>query len=266
MKNTINLVKLSLKTNKNQILIWCAVIFSLMFLYMILFPSVNDLAAMKFEALPEELMIFFGMDNLTSLSTHTGYLGMIYNLILIAISIFAAIFSGSIIQNEEKNKTIDFLYSLNTSRSEIYIAKFLSSYTALMCVLISAFTSVMICGFINGGETFSLLESWQILKISSISTFVFLGISTMLAGISGKISASMISSLLVLISYTLGFFSTIAPDSLSFFKYFSPFEMLSPQNAVAFETQTMLFTIIYFSFMLVCIYIGWHFYKIRDYE
>ncbi len=266
MANIIKLVKINLKVNKTQIIIWSTAIFSLMFLYMILFPSVGDLAQLKFEAMPKELMQFFGMEDFTLLATHTGYFGMIYNLILIAISIFIAIFSANIILNEEKSKTIDFLYSLNTTRGEIFFSKFLTSYIALMIVLISAFTSVMICGFINGGETFSLIETWQILKISSITTFVFLGIGTMLSGISSKIPAGTIASMLVLVMYMFGFFSSIAPDSLSFFKYLSPFEMLNPENAVNLTFETMVFTVIYFFIMIVFTLIGWHFYKKRDFQ
>ncbi len=265
MKNTIKLVKFQLKINKNQILIWSIAIFSLMFLYMILFPSVNDLASFKFEAMPKELMQLFGMDDFTSISTHTGYFGMIYNLILIAISIFIAIFSANIIANEEKQKTIDFLYSLNTTRLEIYFSKFLTAYIGLMAVLISAFTSVMICGFINGGETFSLFETWQILKISSITTFVFLGFGLMISGISNKIPSATIASMLVLVTYMFGFFSSISPENLEFFKYFSPFEMLSPENAVEFTGETMVFMAVYYIAMLIFTFIGGYFYNKRDY-
>ncbi len=266
MNNIIKLVKFNLKIHKTQILIWTISITSLMFLYMILFPSMNDLAYMKMEAMPDGLMQLFGMEDFSSISTHTGYFGMIYNLILIAISIFIAIFSANIIASEEKQKTIDFLYSLNTTRSEIYISKFLTSYAALMIVLIGAFFSVMVCGFINGGETFSLINTWQILKLSSITTFVFLGIGSMLAGISSKIPAASIASMLVLVTYMFGFLSTIAPDNLSFFKYFSPFEMLHPEAVVNLETQTMIFAAIFYISMLVFTFIGWHFYKLRDLE
>ncbi len=266
MNNIIKLVKFNLKIHKTQILIWTVSITSLMFLYMILFSSMHDLAHVKMEAMPDVLMQLFGMEDFSSIATYTGYLSMIYNLILIAISIFIGIFSANIIASEEKQKTIDFLYSLNTTRSEIYISKFLTSYVALMIVLIGAFFSVMACGFINGGETFSVMESWQILKLSSITTFVFLGLGSMLAGISSKIPAASLASMLVLVTYMFGFLSSLSPDNLEFFKYLSPFEMLHPDAVVKLETETMIFAGIFYISMIVFTVIGWHFYKSRDLE
>ncbi len=265
LKNITQLTVFQIKTNKKQIIGWSISIFSIMFLYMILFPSVQDMAQIKMDAMPEELMQFMGMDDFSDMSNYMTYFAMIYNMILIAISIFATVLGAGIIAKEEKNKTIEFLYSLEVSRIEMYISKFLTAYVGVIVVIMCATISTIICGVINGGETFDLMMVITMVKGSGVIPFVFLGVGTMIAGITSKVSGGSAGSVIVILCYVLGFLSTMVSDNLSWFKYLSPFEVLSPEVAAEMTGEVMAAMCGYCAVMVVFVVVGGYVYHKRDF-
>ena len=263
--STSKLAWFSIKLNRKQIIGWCISIFSIMFLYMILFPSVKDMAQIKIDAMPKELLQFVGMENFSDMSNFITYFGMIFNMILIAISIFAASFSANLIAKEEKSKTIEFLYSLEVNRSEIYVSKLFAAFFAILVVLCSGTVSSAIAGTINGGPTFIAVDFIQIVKVSGFTTFFFMAVSLMVSGISTRIG-SMIGSMAVLVCYVLGYLSNLLGDKAEWLKALSPFELFSPQNAVALEMETLYALFIYFIISVCFVIIGGIVYKRRDFN
>lgn len=263
---TLKLAWFSMKLNRKQIIGWCISIFLIMFLYMILFPSVKDMAQVKIDAMPKELLAFAGMDKLSDMSNFITYFGMIFNMILVAISIFAASFGANLIAKEEKSKTIEFLYSLEISRNEVYVSKLIAGFFAILVVVCSGTISSAIAGAINGGETFVVVEFIQIVKVSGFIPFFFLAIAFMISGISTKIGGSMIASMMVLATYVFGFLSGLLGDKAEWMKELSPFELFSPQNAIALESHTIYEIFIYFALSICFLVIGGIWYKRRDFN
>ncbi len=109
------------------------------------------------------------------------------------------------------------------------------------------------------------MDILSIMKFSSISPFVFLSIGLMISGITAKVSGATVGSMVVLLSYILGFLSEIVSESLSWLKYFSPFQIFSPDRALTFDNDLILMAGIYFMIMVVAISIGAYFYNKRDY-
>lgn len=264
--NISRLTIFQLKTNSKLIFGWCISIFAIMFLYMILFPSVQDMAQIKMDAMPEEVMQFMGMDDFSDMSNYISYFGMIYNFILIAISIFATVLGAGIIAKEEKNKTIEFLYSLEVSRSEIYISKLLTAYIGVVLVIISSVVATLICGVINSGETFIVMDIIQIVKGTSITPFVFLAIGGMIAGFTSKVSGGSVGSMCVIVCYVLGFLSTMVSETFSWMKYLSPFEVLNPTEVVEINTEVIACMSVYLGVMILMTVIGGCVYRKRDFD
>lgn len=265
-KNIASLTRFQLRIHRKQIGGWTIAIFGIMFLYMILFPSVQDMAQIKMDAMPEELMQFMGMDDFSDMSNYISYFGMIYNFILIAISIFAVVLGAGILSKDEKQKTIEFLYALEVSRLELYLSKVITAYLGVIIVIMGAAVSTILCGLINGGETFHLMDIIQIIKCASITPFVFLGIGTMIAGITSKVSGGSAGSVLVILSYVLGFLSTMVSDGLTWLKYASPFEVLSPDGVLVLSSQVMLAMGGYFVALVIFVVIGGIWYCKRDFQ
>ncbi|MFI3237756.1 MAG: ABC transporter permease subunit [Lachnospiraceae bacterium] len=265
-QNIKEICLLDFKVNKKFILGWCISIFSITFLYMILFPSVEDMAQIKMEAMPEELMQFVGMEDFSDMGNFISYYGMIYKLLLVAISIFAVTFGANIIIKEEKNKTIEFLYSQEVSRLEIYLSKFITGYIALIFLLLSAYIATNLCGFINGGDTFNLMDITMLTKFSSITPFVFLSVGCMISGLSGKLSGSSIGSMVIILSYVLGFLSTIVEEKLAWLVYFSPFDLFSPAGNLDINSEFIINMLIYTVLIFTFLGIGAIQYKRRDFS
>ncbi|MPN52357.1 hypothetical protein SDC9_200018 [bioreactor metagenome] len=72
--------------------------------------------------------------------------------------------------------------------------------------------------------------------------------------------------MIVLACYMLGYLGNLLGDKAEFLKYFSPFELFSPKNALAFERSTLTALIIYFLIMIVLIIAGFLAYRKRDYN
>ncbi len=264
LKNITKLCLFNLSTTKKTIIGWSIAIFSVMTLYMILFPSINEMANLKFEAMPQELLQFVGMTEISDLSDFTAYYSMIFTLVLVAISIFSATFSAGLITKEEKSKSIEFLSSLSVSRNEIYIAKYFTSLIATACIILCAVVSTIACGLINGGETFSLMNIIGSAKITGFSPIFFGGISLAIAGFSSKIGTGSVASGIVLFSYLLGYLGQLVGENGQALLYFSPFISFTVENALKLSSQTIATVAVYMAIYLTSIVVGGFFYKQRD--
>lgn len=262
IRSIINVTKFNLKVNKNNIIGWFIAIFSIMFLYMILFPYIKDIGAAKMEMLPEDMLKLFGLNSLSDMYNFINYFGMIFTMILVAISIYSATFSAKLICKEEYNKSIEFLNSLNINRSEIYYSKVLTAFISVTIVLFGALSSSLIAGLINGGPTFILTDFITIVKISSISVYIYLAISFLISGITSKINVSSTSSIVVLASYMIGYLGVLLEKK--WIMYFSPFETLSSNNVLNISSNTIYVLLIYFVIIIASILLGNKFYKRRD--
>lgn len=265
-KNVYKLLGFDLRNNRRKILGWSIAIFAIMFLYMILFSSMQEMAQIKLDAMPEELLQAFGLENMGELSNFISYFGMIFNLILIAISIFAASFASKLILGEEKTKSIEFLYSLEVSRKEIYVSKLFTAFIGVLIVTFAGIFASMICGFINGGDTFVIDEFMQISKISGFIPFFFMALAFMLTGITAKGGVGTISTMLVLVSYLLGYLSKLLSGKADWLAKLSPFEILSPENARALSDTTIIAFGVYALIFVVAMIVGAEVYKRRDFN
>lgn len=224
------------------------------------------MAQVKLDAMPKELLELVGMDKFSDMSNYITYFGMIFNMLLIVISIFSASFSASILSKEEKNKTIEFLYALEVERYEIYVSRLITAFVAVISVVSSGVMAAAIAGSINGGSTFVAGDFIKIVKVSGFTPFFFMALSLMVAGISTKIGAPMVGSMTVLISYVLGYLSKLIGNDAQWLSKLSPFEMLTPENAITLEGQTLVVLVIYFTLSICFVVIGGIVYKRRDFN
>lgn len=253
-----------LKTKAKTILLWCIGLFGIMFLYMILFPSMKEMAQMKFDGMPKELMQFMGMESMQDMGNYMHYFGMIFQIWLIVISFFAASFSGGLIVQEEKRKTIEYLYAMPISRFDIYFAKVATAFLAVLAVVACTGISAMICGAAVGGETYQASELMLIVKLSGFIPFFFLAAAFLLCGLSASFGASAANGC-VLVLYLLGYLGAILEKDGEWLTYFSPFECFSPQKILSENWSVPAFSA-YLALFFVLIAAGAFFYHRRDFR
>lgn len=240
MKNIKTLFLFQLNTNKKSIAIWSIVLFGIMSMYMAFFSTMQEMAQVKFEMLPKEYLQLMGVEEISQMSNYVTFFGMIFNILVIVISIYAVTLGIHLIQKEEKNKTIEYLYSLAVTRKQIYCSKVLVALISIMIVVISTALAGMILGFIVGDETFVLLDVFSIMKVTGTIPFLFVALGLFLASTSAKYASTGLGCGIVMLTYMLGYLGKILEDKAEFLKYFSPFELLSPTNAVELSKETYI--------------------------
>ena len=266
IKNVIELCSFDLRIHKNQIIGWTLAIAAVMAMYMFFFPSVQDMATMKMEAMPKELLQLFGMGNMQDMSNYTSYFGMIYILVLLAISIFAATFSASLITSEEKSKSAEFLLAQSVSRTEIYVAKYLCSFVGILSITMVAMLVTIACGIYNGGPTFNQADIILGGKTSSFTPFLFGAIALCLAGLSRKFAGGAIVSLVVMASYMLGYLGEILGEDAEALLMFSPFASIGVEKVIAAGDAFYIAINVYYAIYIVALVLGGWLYNRRDLE
>lgn len=266
MKNIIKLTKFNLYLSRKDIIGWTIAIAAIMILYMILFPSIKDIAQAELEAMPQEILQFMGMEKTTELADYTSYYGMIYGIILIPISIFAATFSAKQINKEEKTKSIEFLNGLAVSRKQIYISKYITSIIAIAIIVVIANLSTIICGNINGGETFKLDKILEAIKLTSFIPIFYGGIAFFLASFSSKTGSGAVASSVVVVTYLTGYLGELLSDKAEFLKNISPFISFGFKNSLDITSQVMNMFWIYLGIYIITVICGKNIYQKRDFK
>ncbi len=264
LNNILKLMRFQLRNRKNVILGWTVGSFGLMFLYMILFTSMQDVAQAKLDAMPEELLEVFGVSSFAAMSNWVSYFGMIFGIFILIISFFSATFTGSLIFNEEKSKSIEFLNSLPVSRIEIFLSKVLTAFIGVTIVLLASCTSALLCGFINGGETFVLIDVLSIMKISGFIPYIFMGAALLIGGFTTRASTSMLASASVIGLYMIGYLGGLMENEI--LTKISPFKVFDSTHALGMSNETFIMLGIFFALMVAMIMTGGWVYNKRDFN
>ena len=266
LTNVWELSRFTWKSQRRTILGWTAAVFSILFLYMILFPTVQDMAQVKMQAMPKELLQLMGMESFEDMGNYLSYFGIIYNLVLVIISVFGATFGARVLLQEEKSKSIEFLNALAVSRQEIYWGKCLACLGGVMLVSAAGIAAACGCGYLTGGETFIPQDFWKMVGISCWIPLFFTALSLALAGSSARWGGGGTSGMVVAACYLLGYLSTLLGEKGEWLAYLSPFQAISPAKALAGEQETVWILGIYLLLGLLFVLWGAVAYGRRDFR
>ncbi len=264
-KNIGRLVGFDLTINRKFILAWSIVIFAIMLMYMSLYGTMQDIARFKFEQMPEQLMDFFNMKDFSAMGTYTGFFALIYNIVIVPVTIFAVIFTAKLVTSEEKSNSVEFLYSMPFSRVEIFLSKIFTSLIAITIVLFAGAIPTVVFGYVHEGSAFDVIKLSSIIKISSFTPYFFGALTALLTGISGKITGGT-ASIFVISSYFLGYLGKLLSGRADWLLYVSPFELFETSKAKAFSTETVTNLAVYFVLLLVFYAMGTYLYRKRDFN
>ena len=262
--NILKLTKFQLNNRKNYILGWAIGVFAMMFLYMILFESMKDLGQVKFDAMPKEILEFMGVESFAIMTNWVSYFGMIFTLFTLVVSFFGATFTGSLIFNEEKTKSIEFLNALPVSRLEIFLSKIVTSFIAVLAVSLAMDVSALLCGFINGGSTFVITDVLTIMKITGIVPFFFVAVALFVGGLTAYVSTGLVTSGGVIGFYMLGYLGSLLENDIM--KNVSPFKVFDATNALDLNNDVLILFGVFFVTMFVIVFLGGLVYNRRDFN
>ncbi|WP_141603784.1 ABC transporter permease subunit [Terrilactibacillus laevilacticus] len=230
----MTLFRLECKTHTKSLLIWMIVVTLLTFGMMAMFPSMKESMGEFKNAMPQELMEAFNISDMAALSTVGGYFGYIFQYIMIATGIFAAMLGTNSLAREEAEGTIEYLYAQPISRTSIIVSKMLSSlllYTLYW--IISVCVSLLICLIFkeSSASASDLVTNFSLFALAGwVMGLTFLSVGFLLSSmLSSNKSATSLSLGLVFLTYILGIVGKLQHD-FRFLTYFSPIEAALPSK------------------------------------
>lgn len=187
----MNIFKHEFNMKKKSILIWSLSLVGFIILYMAFFPSMaQDSEAFDsvMSNFPEEMLHALGLRDGLSLSSLIGYFTLTFAMIQLALAIQSSNYGFSILSEEERELTADFLMSKPVSRRKIYLSKFLAAFLSL--IITSIFVGVgsfIALELFNGGDTYKNTNLLKLLLTVPIFQLIFLSLGMLISLLFRKI-------------------------------------------------------------------------------
>jgi ABC-2 type transport system permease protein len=261
----MNIYLREMKASIKSLIIWAVAMSFVITIWMAEFSAfANDDTMMEmFEQFPQGMMKAFGFAtfNLTNL---TGFIGLVFTYIMLALCIHAVIKGNSVIAKEERDKTVEFALVLPVKRGKIVAAKMAAAMTN--CIILLAY----LYGFILAVSQKYLPEEgfMKFFGLLVLGTFIlqmlFVSVGIMLGCVmkrykrSGYIGASLIIGLYIL-SIMIDF-----SEKIEFLKYITPFKYFSPTTIHGSMELDWLYIVISVSVIIISLTAGFLTYRRRD--
>lgn len=227
----MNIFKHELNMKKKSIIIWSLSLASFMIFYMAFFPAVAQDQA-SFDSImnnfPKEMLQALGIREDLSIASLMGYFAMTFVMMQLAIAVQSSNYGFSILSEEERELTADFLMSKPVSRSRIYFSKF---FAALLSLLITAM-AVGISSFIalelfNNGESYEISHVLKLVLTVPIFQLLFLSIGMFISLLFKKVRSVLSLSMglaigLYVINSVRGIVDSDILGYISPYYYFEP--------------------------------------------
>ena len=226
----MNIYSREVKNRLKSALIWSVSIFLLVMLFM---PFYNGFAAdetiweMVLENYPQELLQAMGMTGV-NMSTVIGYFTMCMLFIQICLAVQASQYGFSILSEEERDMTADFLLTKPIKRNKIFFSKLFAALTGLFITNATVWATTFFClKVFTGDHEYDPVMFVKMLSVLILFQLFFLGvglvISVSVKKIKSVLSYSMGLAFGMYIISTIG--SIVGENTLAYitpFKYFEP--------------------------------------------
>lgn len=221
----MNLFWWEMKSNLKALLLWSASIIFLIISAMSEFSAYYNNPEMTkiFEAMPKAIVEALNM-NAVNLTTVSGYYTIIVTYFFVMLGIHAAILGSQIISKEERDKTVEYLFTMPISREKVVAIKLAAAIINIITLLLVtniAFILVALNYEVSGDFLKYVLRSDVALILVQL---IFLSMGMLLAGFLKRHKLSdRLSIVIVFITYLLSILMGIT-DKLDTFKFMTPYK------------------------------------------
>lgn len=226
----MNIYKHEFRMNLRSVLTWSGSLALLIVVFMSLFSSMADNAALLSEAMaqmPEELLIAFGMTGM-DLSTVLGFYSFVFLFCQVCLAIQAANYGFALVSVEEREMTADFLLAKPVGRPQILTSKLLAALTGLtMTNLVVWGCSFLSIALFRNGRAYELKPLLLLLLSIVLFQLFFLSVGILISLLMKRVrSVTSASMALAFGMYVLSAFGGMLGadtfDLLTPFKHFEP--------------------------------------------
>jgi len=230
----MNIYSREVKNMLRSALVWSVSITLLILMFMSFYPGFAADEAiwdMVLENYPKAMLQAMGMTGV-NLATVLGYFTFCMLFMQIGMAVQASNYGFSILSEEERDMTADFLLTKPIRRSKAFFAKLFAALTGLLVtnvVLVGA--AMLFVDIFSDGHEYSQMDLFRMLSVMIIFQLFFLGVgmmvSVMVKKVKSVISYSMALAFgMYIISATS---SIIGEERIS---YITPFKHFEPNTFV----------------------------------
>lgn len=227
----MNIFKQEFNMKIKSIVIWSLSLAGFMIFYMAFFPTmIKDSTALDsiMSSMPKELFQALGLREGLSISSLIGYFTLTFTLIQLAIAIQSANYGFSILTEEERDLTADFLMTKPISRSKVYFSKFIAAFLSLIITaIVVSIGSFIALELFNAGQNYDTLNVLKLLITIPIFQLVFLSMGMLISLFFKKVRSVLSLSMGLAIGlYVINSVSGIVNSEV--LGYFSPYYYFEP--------------------------------------
>lgn len=247
----VALVRTILKKNALKMSLYFLINASLAWLFVALFPSIQEDAAELtelFRAYPEDFLKAFGIESgATIFSSFEAFLSIEYFSIMWPLLILAFIISyaASTIAGEIEHGTIDILLSQPLSRAQLFLSKYVAGFLMITCMTVVTIATPVFLAVLYGIDF--PLEGFVYVgilgELFSLSVFSLSLLFSSMLSVNGK--ALSVPLFIVLGMYALKIASELN-ESVQDIKYLSLFHYFD-YNAALIDNTLPVFSVLVFA-------------------
>lgn len=261
----MNIILRELRANRKALIIWsvCMVLLVVSGMAKYTAHSSGGQAGAVIADLPHSIKALLGMGSF-DVTSASGFYGMLFGYIELAVAIHASLLGASIIAKEERDKTTEFLMIKPVSRAKVVTSKLIAAFLNVIVInIVTLVSSVVMVGAYNKGADISGIITMFVLSMFIVQ-LIFLSIGSALASFmkNPKSSGSLVTAML-LIAFVISKITDVT-DKLNFLNVFSPFKYFNLYRLLAGEGLNIVIVIL--SLILVVIFSAsaHYFYGKRD--
>ena len=253
--SNMNIFKFEFKRQFKSLMIWTIVCSALVVLFMALFPSMKemgmqDLVGDKLDALPPAMLEAFNISGMMDFSNIKDFMGYCLQYIVMASGIYGIILGVAALSKEEKDGTIEFLYSKPVTRSKIVTSKLSASALIMFIFIIIVGAVTMVAGIMVKPEelkTIDLLIDIKVIYIGmALLSYTFMALGFMLSIlIRARANVTAISLGIFFASFFIGVVGKLK-ESLDWLIYLSPTDYFIPAKVLndGFEVKYIVIALV----------------------
>lgn len=222
----MNIFKQEFKMKIKSIIIWSISLMAFIIFYMAFFPSMaqdSEMLDSIMNSFPEEMMQALGIREGLSLASLIGFFTLTFTMIQLAIAIQSSNYGFSILSEEERELTADFLLTKPVSRRKIYLGKFFAAFAGLLITTIAVgIGSFISLELFNGGSSYEASNVLKLIISIPIFQLIFLSIGMFISLLFKKIRSVLSLSMALAIGlYVISSVGEILDSNI--LRYITPF-------------------------------------------
>lgn len=227
----MNIFKHEFNMKIKSIIIWSLSLASIMIFYMAFFPSMaQDSKALEsiLDNFPKEMLQALGLRDGLSIATLLGYFTLTFTIIQLAIAIQSSNYGFSILTEEERELTADFLMTKPVSRSKVYMSKFIAAFLGLIITAIVLSIGCFVAlELFNGGQSYDSGNVIKLLLTVPIFQLTFLSLGMIISLLFKKVRSVLSLSMGLAIGlYVINSVRAIVDSNI--LGYISPYYYFEP--------------------------------------